>query len=72
VPKSVNEAMEIDKEIGTGLWKKAIEKEMRNMESTFRILNDNEKVPIRYQLIRLHIGFDVKMNITRNVQFTYD
>jgi hypothetical protein len=69
VPKTVKEALEIDKESGNDLWKKAIEKEMTNIKSVFCILNDNEKVPISYEFIKCHMIFDVKMDFTRKARF---
>jgi Reverse transcriptase (RNA-dependent DNA polymerase) len=69
VPKSVKEALDIDKETGTDLWRKAIEKEMTNTQSAFRILNENEKVPVGYQFIKCHMIFDVKMDFTRKARF---
>jgi hypothetical protein len=35
LPKSVNEALRIDRESGTDLWTKAIAKEMKNVEHAF-------------------------------------
>jgi hypothetical protein len=68
----VNEALEIDRDNGTDFWRKTIEKEMTNTKSAFRILNDNESVPIGYQFIKCHMIFDVKMDFTRKARFVAD
>ena len=36
MPKTVDEALQIDKETGTDFWKKAIEKEMLNVRCAFK------------------------------------
>ena len=65
----VNEALQIDTESESDLWRKAIEKEMTNIKSAFKILEDNEKVPISYQFIKCHMIFDIKMDFTRKARF---
>jgi hypothetical protein len=50
LPKSVKEALRFDRESGTDLWKKAIEKEMRNIDCAFDFPEDG-KPPVGYQKI---------------------
>ena len=69
IPKTVKEALELDKTSGTNLWKEAIEKEMANTKVAFRILNDNEKIPVGYKMIACHMIFDVKMDFTRKARY---
>ena len=65
VPRSVQEALKIDRETGTTFWKDAIEKEMSNNKLAFKFLNEDESVPVAYKWIRCHMIFDVKMDFTR-------
>jgi Reverse transcriptase (RNA-dependent DNA polymerase) len=69
VPKSVREALEIDRATGTDLWRRAIEKEMLNVKPAFQILEDDEKVPVGHQFIKCHMVFDIKMDFTRKARF---
>ena len=61
VPKSVDEALELDKINGNTLWADAIAKEMKNVRAAFKILPDGERAPNGYQRIHCHMIFDVKM-----------
>ena len=61
VPKSQRHAMELDKQNGNTFWQDSIAKEMKNVRVAFKILDDNEEVPIGYKFIRCHMIFDVKM-----------
>jgi len=69
IPKTLAEALDIDKDTGTDLWRKAIEKEMANVKTAFQVLNEDEKVPIGYLQIPCHMIFDVKMDLTRKARF---
>ena len=62
IPKSVQEALEIDKENGDDRWAKSIQKEMNNVRIAFHILDDETKVPPGYQYMDCHIVFDVKFD----------
>jgi Reverse transcriptase (RNA-dependent DNA polymerase) len=48
--------------MGTNLWQKAIEKEMRTIDCVFEFPEDNW-APVGYQKINWHIVFDVKMTL---------
>ena len=69
VPTSVKEALAIDKETNTTYWHDAIQKEMRNCKTAFKILDDDERAPIGHKWIKCHLIFDVKMDFTRKARF---
>jgi hypothetical protein len=68
VPKSVKEALAIDRETGTTFWYDAICKEMKNVRVAFQILEPGEKPPVGSKFIPLHMIFDVKMDLTRKAR----
>jgi len=68
-PKTVEEALEIDRVTKTTFWYDAIQKEMKNCRSAFKFLDEDEKVPIGYKWIKCHLIFDVKMDFTRKARF---
>jgi hypothetical protein len=69
LPHSVEEALRIDEETGTEFWRKAIEKEMRNVIPAFEF-RDDDKMPIGYECIRFHMVFDIKIgDLTRKARF---
>jgi hypothetical protein len=61
VPKTWDEAVELDEGNGNTLWQDAIRKEMNNVCIAFKIMNDKEAIPPTYQEIRCHMIFDVNM-----------
>jgi len=62
IPKSVQEALEIDKENGNHLWWGALMKEMRNVRPAFEIFDGTAKdLPVGYQRIKCHVIWDVKL-----------
>jgi Reverse transcriptase (RNA-dependent DNA polymerase) len=68
LPKSVGEALRIDRETGTDLWKRAIEKEMKTIDCAFEFPEDN-KAPVGFQKIDCHMVFDVKMTLERKARY---
>ncbi len=63
LPKIVKEALALDQINGNTLWAAGIaKKEMKNVCVAFKILADNESVPIGYQRIPCHMVFDIKMD----------
>jgi len=44
-------------------------KEMKNCRVAFKVLEEDEHIPIRYKWIKCHMIFDVKMDFTRKVCF---
>jgi hypothetical protein len=69
VPRSVKRALEIDRETGTDLWKKAIEKEMKHVMCKFHILDDGAAEPKMSKRIPCHLIFNIKMDFTRKARF---
>ncbi len=61
VPKTVKEALALDRKNGYTLWADAIAKEMKEVRIAFNILPDGCSAPIEYQKIPCHMIFDVKM-----------
>ncbi len=61
VPKTVKEALALDRKNGNTLWADAIVKEMKEVRIAFNILPDGQSAPIGYQQILCHMIFDVKM-----------
>ncbi len=65
IPKTVKEALALDRKNGNTLWADAIAKEMREVRIAFNILPDGSSAPIGYQKIPCHMVFDVKMEVLR-------
>ena len=68
LPKSIEEALWINRELGTNLWQKVIKKEMRTIDCAFEFPEDN-KALVGYQKIDCHMVFDVKMTLKCKVQY---
>ena len=71
IPKSVEEALEIDRRNKNNLWRDAIEKEMVNIYPAFKLYEGDPKNLIGFQLIRCHMIFDIKLgeNFRRKARF---
>jgi hypothetical protein len=65
VPKTVKEALDLDRKNGNTLWADAIAKAMKEVCIAFNILPDGHSVPIGYQKIPCHMIFDVKIEYFR-------
>ena len=61
MPKTVKEAVKLDKKNGDIKWMDAISKEMKNVRVAFDIMKDEECSPIGHKQINYHLIFDVKM-----------
>ncbi len=61
IPKTVKEALALDRKIGNTLWAVTIAKEMREVRIAFNILPDGGSALIGYQKIPCHMIFDMKM-----------
>ncbi len=61
MPKTVKEALALDRKNGNSLWADAIAKEMQEVCIAFNILLDGHSAPIGYQKIPCHIIFDMKI-----------
>jgi hypothetical protein len=58
VPKTIEEALAIDKATDTMYCHNAIQKEMKRLD--FKFLDENDSVPIDYKWIKCHLIFKVK------------
>ena len=65
MPKTVQRALEIDRENGNTLWRDALRKEMKNVMPAFEIMDDEDPDPIGFTKINCHIVFDIKSDFTR-------
>ena len=61
MPKSVAEAIEIDKENGNTLWWDAIMLEMKNVRPAFEVYDGDVQKLVGYQKIKCHFVFDIKL-----------
>jgi hypothetical protein len=76
LPHSVQQALQIDEETGTDYWRRAIEREMKNVrpaferwdEGTVEDARDGKKL-VGYQEIGCHMVFDIKMDFTRKARY---
>ena len=76
LPKTAAEALQIDKEMGTDFWQKAIEKELRKVKIAWEVRDDLDLNEVRkgkqlvgFTEIACHMVFDVKMDFTRKARF---
>jgi hypothetical protein len=69
MPKSVKQALEIDRDTNTLLWLDAIKKEMTNVMPAFTILDQDAPKPVAHTWIPCHMIFDIKMDFTRKARF---
>jgi hypothetical protein len=76
LPHSVQQALKIDEETGTNLWRHAIEREMKNVRPAFEQWDEGTiddartgKRLVGYQEISCHMIFDIKMDFTRKARY---
>ena len=69
IPKTVERALEIDRETGTDYWRKALQLEISKIFPAVKILDEGVGAPVGYQTIPCHIVFDVKMDFTRKARY---
>lgn len=69
IPKTVQEALALDKENGNTLWADAIEKEKKNSKVAFHFLGVDAPPPPGYKKITCHMIFDVKFDLTRKARY---
>ena len=72
VPTSIEHAIKIDKANDNTFWQDAIAKEMYNVSIAFKILEDDEYLPVGYKQSSGHLVFDVKMDFTRKARWVKD
>lgn len=68
LPKSVQRALEIDKETNTTYWQDAIRKEVKTVLPALEVLKKGDSAPVGSTLIDLTIVFDIKMDFTRKAR----
>jgi hypothetical protein len=61
IPRTIKEALELDRHNGNTLWADVIAKEMTEVQKAFDILPNGKTVPVGYQKIPCHMVFDIKM-----------
>ena len=71
LPKTIKEALEIDKMTNTDFWQKALEKEMKNVMVAFEF-TENGKVPVGHEFLGYHMVFDVKITLDRKCRLVAD
>ena len=64
VPKTVEEALALDKENANDLWWKAIQKKMSAAKVAFKILEVDDKPPIGSQYMKCHMGSQSRWRIS--------
>ena len=62
IPKTMRQALEINKECGNTLWQDAIAKEMANVKVAFKVLPDGAKEPIGHQYMDCHLIYEIKLD----------
>ena len=72
LPRTVEEALKLDKLNGNTCWRDAINKEMENLKVAFDILPENAKPPPGYTFASGHIVFDVRMTLERKARWVKD
>jgi hypothetical protein len=65
LPKSIKEALWIDRETNTTFWADAIKKEMTVILPAVKILEKGHAAPVGYRSIPCHMVFDIKLDFTR-------
>ena len=70
VPRTIKEALTLDKENGDTLWKQALDKEMNKIRD-FKVFSEakNGKPPPDYKRITCHVIFDAKHDGRRKARF---
>jgi hypothetical protein len=69
VPRTIKRAYEIDKEMGTNFWAKAIEREMLHVRPAFEVLDRGRSASVGSKWIPCHMIFEGKMDFTRKAWF---
>ena len=68
LPKTVQRALEIDRETGTKFWEEAIRKEVGTVKPALDIKEKGDTPPVGSTLIDLTIVFDIKMDFSRKAR----
>jgi hypothetical protein len=65
LPKTVKEALEIDRRTGTNCRREALDLEIKNVRVAFDVLDDKDEIPVGYQHVRGQLIFEIKMGSLR-------
>ena len=65
LPRTLTEALSIDEKTGTDHWRKAFDKEMRNVFGAFSFLDDGQQPPPGFAFCGIQLIWDVKLDLTR-------
>jgi hypothetical protein len=68
VPRTVKEALKINRITGTTFWRDAIDKEMAVVRPAF-LLDPLDRKPEKHKWILCHMIFDIKPDLTRKARF---
>ena len=60
IPKTIQEAFDLDLKNGNNLWADAIAKEFKYIRVAFKILDPSDPNPVGYQKIRCHMVLTLK------------
>ena len=69
VPRTVEEALALDRKNNNTLWQDAITKEMKNSRCAFELLSRDAKAPVGFKKITCHLVFDIKLDLTRKARY---
>ncbi len=69
IPRTIQRALQIDKETNTNFWALAIEKEMKHVRPAFNVLDAGANPPLMSKCIPCHMIFDIKLDFTRKARF---
>ena len=74
LPKSVDEALEIDREEGNNHWRDGINEEMKKINDAFELYDGDPTKLVGYQQITTHFIFDIKLgeNFRRKARLVAD
>ena len=70
--KDIKEALKLDQDNVNTLWQDAYKKEMFQVGVAFKILRDDEHIPVGYKKSSGHIIWSVKMDFTRKAWWVND
>ena len=72
IPRNNKEALKLGQENGNILWQDAYEKEMFQVGIAFKILRDNEHIPVGYKKSSGHLIWSVKIDFTQKDRWVKD
>ena len=72
VPTTVEETYALDKQNNSSCWRDVIKKEMKNVIVAFDLLDKGDKPPVSYAKLKVHLVFDIKLDLTRKARLVAD